>query len=145
MASPTKQLLGTETVRAMRARGVKSLICGLSANDMQSAFLEAGADTFLMKPLPCKQDALLEALQHIWAHRRDSGSQKSFHSNTASTETTLNDSYQSGSRVSPGDHSVVSSSQLPSEGSPAQENSIRSEQSLDHRRRFGDGADEGTT
>ena len=72
MASPTKQLLGTETVRAMRARGVKSVICGLSANDMKSAFEEAGADTFILKPLPCKQDELLEALLHVWAHRPSS-------------------------------------------------------------------------
>ena len=50
MASPTKQLLGTETVRALRARGVKSLICGLSANDMLSAFEEAGADALMLKP-----------------------------------------------------------------------------------------------
>ena len=66
MASVEKQLLGTETVQRMRARGVTSRICGLSANDMQSAFLEAGANAFLQKPLPCKPDALSRALRHVW-------------------------------------------------------------------------------
>ena len=65
MSSAQKQLLGTETVRALRARGVKSRVCGLSANDMESAFFEAGADAFLLKPLPCEPDALLQALKHV--------------------------------------------------------------------------------
>ena len=69
MPSPTKTLLGTETVRAMRARGVKSLICGLSANDMKESFKDAGAETFMLKPFPCKPVQLLEALQQIWACR----------------------------------------------------------------------------
>ena len=70
MSSAEKQLLGTETVRALRARGVKSRICGLSANDMQNAFLEAGADAFLLKPLPCKPDALQQALVHVLQNDR---------------------------------------------------------------------------
>lgn len=70
MTSTTKQLLGTETVRLMRARGVKSIISGLSANDMRFAFQEAGADTFVLKPLPCKSDALLATLRSVWASRR---------------------------------------------------------------------------
>ena len=88
MASPTKQLLGTETVRAMRSRGVKSVICGLSANDMKSAFEEAGADTFILKPLPCKQDALLKALQHVWAYRSNTLSENDDKSNRELTEAT---------------------------------------------------------
>ena len=70
MASVEKQLLGTETVRAMRSRGVTSVVCGLSANDVKAAFLDAGADAFELKPLPCKQDALAEALKKVWARRR---------------------------------------------------------------------------
>jgi hypothetical protein len=31
MASTEKQMLGTETVRALRAKGFKNTICGLSA------------------------------------------------------------------------------------------------------------------
>jgi signal transduction histidine kinase/CheY-like chemotaxis protein len=58
MASVEKQLLGTETARALRAKGVKSKICGLSANDIKKSFLEAGADAFVMKPLPCRKEAL---------------------------------------------------------------------------------------
>lgn len=69
MASVEKQLLGTETVRAMRARGVQSIICGLSANDMRDNFLDAGADAFCLKPLPCKANDLRQALQEVWASR----------------------------------------------------------------------------
>jgi hypothetical protein len=59
MASVEKQLLGTETARALRAKeGVKSQICGLSANDIEKSFLEPGADAFIMKPLPCGKEAL---------------------------------------------------------------------------------------
>ena len=58
MASIEKQLLGTETVRALRSRGVDSLICGLSANDLRQQFVEAGANNFLFKPFPCEKEAL---------------------------------------------------------------------------------------
>jgi signal transduction histidine kinase/CheY-like chemotaxis protein len=65
MASVEKQLLGTETARALRAKGVKSKICGLSANDIEKSFLESGADAFIMKPLPCRRDALRRELLRI--------------------------------------------------------------------------------
>ena len=65
MASVEKQLLGTETARALRSKGVTSIICGLSANDMQQQFLESGADTFLMKPFPCKKDAMAKTFVEI--------------------------------------------------------------------------------
>jgi len=58
MASTEKQLLGTETIREMRAKNVESVICGLSANAMEEAFLKAGADSFLLKPFPCNRDAM---------------------------------------------------------------------------------------
>ena len=58
MASIEKQLLGTETVRAMRSKGVKSIICGLSANDIELQFMEAGAHAFMFKPFPCEKDQL---------------------------------------------------------------------------------------
>jgi signal transduction histidine kinase/CheY-like chemotaxis protein len=65
MASVEKQLLGTETARALRAKGVKSKICGLSANGIEKSFLESGADAFIMKPLPCKKEALCRELLRI--------------------------------------------------------------------------------
>mmetsp|Transcript_6122 Transcript_6122/g.11095 ORF Transcript_6122/g.11095 Transcript_6122/m.11095 type:complete len:862 (+) Transcript_6122:40-2625(+) len=65
MASIEKQLLGTETVRALRSRGVKSVICGLSANDMEQQFKEAGADAFLFKPFPCEKEALSVELTRV--------------------------------------------------------------------------------
>jgi CheY-like chemotaxis protein len=40
MASVERALLGTDTVRALRANGVKCRICGLSANDLSDQFLE---------------------------------------------------------------------------------------------------------
>jgi CheY-like chemotaxis protein len=53
MASVEKSLLGTETVAALRAKGVtNSRICGLSANELKQQFLDAGADYFMLKPFP---------------------------------------------------------------------------------------------
>jgi CheY-like chemotaxis protein len=65
MASADKQLLGTETVRALRAKGVTSRICGLSANDLEKPFLRNGANAFLIKPLPCAQEPLTLELIRI--------------------------------------------------------------------------------
>lgn len=62
MASHTKQLLGTETVQAFRTKGVDSIICGLSANDKEEEFLQAGANYFMLKPFPCQKDALKREL-----------------------------------------------------------------------------------
>ena len=66
MASIEKQLLGTETVRALRSRGVESLICGLSANDLEQQFKEAGANHFLFKPFPCEKEALSAELIRLF-------------------------------------------------------------------------------
>jgi CheY-like chemotaxis protein len=49
MASVEKQLLGTEAVRELRNRGVDARICGLSANDKETEFIQAGADAFSFK------------------------------------------------------------------------------------------------
>jgi len=49
MASVEKQLLGTEAVRELRKQGVTCRICGLSANDKEMEFLQAGADSFCFK------------------------------------------------------------------------------------------------
>lgn len=63
MSSTEKQLTGTETVRNLRAKGVKEpIVCGLSANDIELNFLKNGADAFLIKPLPCNKDELQRAL-----------------------------------------------------------------------------------
>ena len=65
MASVEKQLLGTETVVEMRHRGIQSTICGLSANDKEFEFLQAGADAFLLKPFPCDRVQLTHELLRI--------------------------------------------------------------------------------
>jgi CheY-like chemotaxis protein len=61
MSSTEKQLLGTDTVRALRAKGFKNRICGLSANDLEQSFTSAGADCFVLKPIPCER-SLLEGI-----------------------------------------------------------------------------------
>lgn len=65
MASHNKSLLGTETIQAMRRRGVKSVICGLSANDKEEEFRQSGADAFMLKPFPCQKDAMHRALLQV--------------------------------------------------------------------------------
>jgi hypothetical protein len=60
-----KQLLGTETVRALRASGVDARICGLSANDLKKNFLGAGADAFMIKPFPCQEEQLTRELHRV--------------------------------------------------------------------------------
>ena len=66
MASVEKQLLGTETARALRAKKVKARICGLSANAMSEAFIEAGTNAFMQKPIPCKKEQILEELRRVF-------------------------------------------------------------------------------
>lgn len=65
MASVEKQLLGTETVAELRSKGLKCRICGLSANDKEREFLEAGADAFLFKPIPCEANMLRKTLYKV--------------------------------------------------------------------------------
>ena len=68
MSSVSKQLLGTETARALRAQGFDKHICGLSANDMENQFLKSGANAFIIKPLPCGRDALEKELKRVLFH-----------------------------------------------------------------------------
>ncbi len=65
MGSPGKRLLGTETVERLRKWGVGSRICGLSANDLGDAFIDAGADAFLMKPFPSKPEELTKTMLEL--------------------------------------------------------------------------------
>jgi CheY-like chemotaxis protein len=65
MTSTEKQLLGTDTIRALRAKGFKNRICGLSANDLEQSFINAGADCFVLKPIPCERSLLEGVLDKI--------------------------------------------------------------------------------
>lgn len=65
MASVEKQLLGTETVAALRHAGVNAKVCGLSANDLEEEFLQAGANAFMFKPFPCEAHELQVTLVQI--------------------------------------------------------------------------------
>jgi len=58
-------MLGTETVEVLRQKGIKSRVCGLSANDKEKEFLEAGADCFTLKPFPCEARALNQELCRV--------------------------------------------------------------------------------
>eukprot|EP00977_Amphora_coffeiformis_P017534 scaffold5772_cov188-Amphora_coffeaeformis.AAC.15 len=71
MASIQKQMLGTETTRVMRARGYQGIICGLSANALEDAFLAAGADSFMFKPFPCQEEALERELCRVIFRGKD--------------------------------------------------------------------------
>lgn len=69
MASVEKQMLGTETVELLRRKGIESRLCGLSANDKEKEFLEAGADCFTWKPFPCEPMALrIELARVLYEH-----------------------------------------------------------------------------
>jgi CheY-like chemotaxis protein len=70
MASTEQTLLGTETARALRSKHVSSILCGLSANDLEKAFLSAGADFFVMKPMPCEKKELTRELLRMTASVR---------------------------------------------------------------------------
>ena len=86
MASIEKQLLGTETVRAMRSKGVQSIICGLSANDIERQFMEAGANAFMFKPFPCEKDQLGCEMVRILESHTTPSSLASTHLLTAAAE-----------------------------------------------------------
>jgi CheY-like chemotaxis protein len=68
-----KTLLGTDSVRALRSNGCRSIICGLSANDTEELFQKAGADAFLLKPLACGKEALARQLLRLLSCREDGG------------------------------------------------------------------------
>lgn len=70
MASIEKRLLGTETIVQLRAKGVNSIICGLSANDAKAAFIKAGADYFQIKPISTDPDQLKRRLAHFLRRKR---------------------------------------------------------------------------
>jgi signal transduction histidine kinase/CheY-like chemotaxis protein len=72
MASTEPRLLGTETVTRLRAGGTTSTLCGLSANDLEKEFLDAGADYFLLKPLPYDRQKLEGELLRITGWIRSS-------------------------------------------------------------------------
>ena len=65
MGTESNVLLGSDTVAELRNRGNESIICGMSANDVETLFDDAGADAFIFKPLPFRQDALTRELKRI--------------------------------------------------------------------------------
>ncbi|KAL3944053.1 MAG: hypothetical protein SGBAC_001881 [Bacillariaceae sp.] len=59
------EVLGTDAVIGMRNKGIQARICGMSANDHENIFDDAGADSFMFKPLPQNPDALKQDLLRI--------------------------------------------------------------------------------
>jgi hypothetical protein len=58
-------MLGTETVRELRAADFQGRICGLSANDIEEEFLKSGANAFMFKPFPTSTEAIQYELKRI--------------------------------------------------------------------------------
>ncbi|CAJ1939145.1 unnamed protein product [Cylindrotheca closterium] len=60
-------LLGSDVVTKLREQGFGRLICGMSGSDAHASFKDAGADSFVFKPLPFRPDALTKELGRIIA------------------------------------------------------------------------------
>ncbi|GBG24146.1 Ethylene receptor 1 [Hondaea fermentalgiana] len=58
-------MTGEETIRALRESGFRGAIIGCSANDMSTEHLEAGADRFVLKPLPAKPSDVAALLNSV--------------------------------------------------------------------------------
>jgi CheY-like chemotaxis protein len=65
MGTEASLLLGSDAVAELRNRGTESIICGMSANDVETLFDDAGADAFIFKPLPFRPVALTRELIRI--------------------------------------------------------------------------------
>ena len=65
MGTSSDQLLGSDTVVELRKRGIECVVCGMSANDVENLFESAGADEFIFKPLPFRDEALKRELLRI--------------------------------------------------------------------------------
>jgi len=62
-------LLGTDTVVALRRRGIKSVIIGCSGNDIDTQFMESGTDWVMKKPTP-PNHVIVKRLQQLLASRQ---------------------------------------------------------------------------
>ena len=76
--STERHLTGTETARAMRARGIQSILCGCSANDLEETFLKAGADLFVCKPMATDQTDLKQFMLQALKKRKPRRTSQSF-------------------------------------------------------------------
>lgn len=73
MGTDNKLLLGSDAVAEARKRGIQSKICGMSANDVEELFDDAGADEFIFKPLPFRPEPLTRELLRILSNGDDWG------------------------------------------------------------------------
>ena len=74
MGTDDTQLLGSATVSVLREKiGITSKVCGMSANDVEDMFHDAGADEFIFKPLPFRPQPLTQELLRILSAEDDWG------------------------------------------------------------------------
>ncbi|CAJ1948627.1 unnamed protein product [Cylindrotheca closterium] len=62
-------LLGTDTVVAMRRRGIDSVIVGCSGNDIDDQFMDSGTDWVMKKPTP-PNDIIVKRLRQLLNRRQ---------------------------------------------------------------------------
>lgn len=62
-------LLGTDTVVAMRRRGIDSVIVGCSGNDIDDQFMESGTDWVMKKPTP-PNEVIVKQLRQLLVRRQ---------------------------------------------------------------------------
>jgi CheY-like chemotaxis protein len=69
MGTDESKLIGPEAVAELRKKGVRSKICGMSANDVEQMFDESGANAFVFKPLRFRTEPLKSELERIWGSK----------------------------------------------------------------------------
>jgi CheY-like chemotaxis protein len=66
MGTDESKLLGSDAVYQLRKQGVRdTIICGMSANDVESMFLDAGADAFCFKPWRFQTQSMKSELERV--------------------------------------------------------------------------------
>ena len=65
MAAPRGRSEQSFDIRHLPRYQFENLVCGLSANDLRDSFLSAGANAFVLKPIPCKPDDVKSMLKKI--------------------------------------------------------------------------------
>lgn len=73
MGTDGSKLIGPEAVAELRRLGVRSKICGMSANDVEQMFDDSGANAFVFKPLRFRTEPLKSELERIWGSKDEWG------------------------------------------------------------------------
>jgi len=65
LEGPMRPLTGAETICQLRLHGIRAPILGCSANDVAALHLEAGANSFIQKPTPKKDEQFIAILNSV--------------------------------------------------------------------------------